>query len=91
MDPYIAEVVKLLDKNKALAAFLWPFVATVLGTVAHWLIWGDTFDWTEIRIALGGLVLSTASAIGTYLARSGKAVVNAVPPAVQEPSKIFEP
>ena len=78
MDPYIAKVIKLLDKNKAVVAFLAPFVVTLLTAVANWIVTGE-FSTNELRIALGGTLLSVVSGIGASVTPATKAVVDAVP------------
>jgi hypothetical protein len=73
-----AQVVRLLDSNKAIAAFFAPFVLSVLGIVANWIESG-VFDATELRLAASALVVSAGAALATYLAKVGEAqVVNPV-------------
>lgn len=74
------KIVRLLDANKAKAAFLAPLLTAVAAAVASWIFTGD-FNATEIRTAAGGAVLSFTSALATYLTPAGEATVDARIPA----------
>lgn len=71
-------VVRLLDANKARAAFLTPLVLAVGSAIASWIATGQ-FDATEIRTAAGGAVLAAAAGVGAWLSRPGEAEVEAPP------------
>lgn len=78
MDPYIAHVVKLLDQNKALAAFLAPLIVGLVTMAANWIITGE-FSTNELRIAVGTAILSAVSGISTFTTPTKTAVVQAIP------------
>lgn len=65
MPTTIVDVVRLIDKNKAIVAFFTPFVLTILGVIANWLITGE-FNSQEIRIAAGGVITSLATLLTVY-------------------------
>jgi hypothetical protein len=74
MPTTIVDVVRLIDKNKAIVAFFTPFILTVLGTLANWLITGE-FNGQEIRIAAGGVITSIATLLAVYAAPAKQAEV----------------
>jgi hypothetical protein len=74
MPTTIVDVVRLIDKNKAIAAFFAPFVVALLGTIAHWIATGH-FNADEIRIAATGLVSALAAAVAAYFAKTKQAEV----------------
>jgi hypothetical protein len=81
MTTTVQTVVRLIDKNKAVAAFLAPLVTAVGAALASWIVTGD-FNETETRTAVAGVVLAAVSGISTYLTRAGTAEVGPVPPPV---------
>jgi hypothetical protein len=72
MTTTVQTVVRLIDKNKAVAAFLAPLVTAVGAALASWIVTGD-FNETETRTAVAGVVLAAVSGISTYLTRAGTA------------------
>jgi ethanolamine ammonia-lyase large subunit len=74
MPTTIVDVVRLIDKNKAIAAFFAPFVIALLGTIANWIATGH-FNADEIRIAATGLVSALAAAVAAYFAKTKQAEV----------------
>jgi hypothetical protein len=58
---------------KAVLAFLYPLIATVIATIADWGISGQ-FDVTAIRIAAAGLGASLVALLGAYVGRPGEVV-----------------
>jgi hypothetical protein len=81
MTTTVQTVVRLIDKNKAVAAFLAPLVTAVGAALASWIVTGD-FNEAETRTAVAGVVLAAVSGISTYLTRAGTAEVGPVPPTV---------
>lgn len=71
----IVEVRRLLDKNKAVAAGLTAFSLALAAALANLIETGDV-DWTEARIAGGGLVAALIVAGVTYLVSPGSAEVD---------------
>lgn len=69
-----ARVVRLLDANKARAAFLTPLVLAVGSAVGSWIVSG-TFDATEIRTAAGGAVLAASAGIAAWVRKTGSAEI----------------
>lgn len=69
-----AEVVELLDKNKAKFAFLAPLVTACGTAVVSWIVSGE-FNANEIRTAVGGAVLAVVSGAAAYLAPASSAKV----------------
>lgn len=57
--------------DKAVKALLWPLAASLLGTVASWVVTGD-FNESEVRTAIGGAILSAVSFGGAYFGSPGK-------------------
>lgn len=55
---------------KAVLAFLFPLIAAVGASAASWVISGD-LNVTELRVAAGGFLLSSLSALGAWLGRPG--------------------
>ncbi|MCA1571653.1 MAG: hypothetical protein LC798_15330 [Chloroflexi bacterium] len=55
---------------KAVLAFLYPFVATVAGTIGSWVVTGD-FNDAEVRTAVGGLIASAVAYLGAYVGAPG--------------------
>jgi hypothetical protein len=90
MDPYIAHVLKLLDQNKALAAFLAPLVVGLATMVANWIVTGE-FSTNELRIAVGTALLSAVSGLGTYVTPTKTAVVQAIPGASRPREPVVPP
>lgn len=82
---YVAKVIKTIDANKAKFAFLAPFVLTVGGTIASYVVTGD-FNEAEIRTAVSGLILSAAGAAGAYFKASDE--VEVVKPVVPVPAGV---
>ena len=76
MSTTIVDVVRLVDKNKAIVAFFAPAIATILGTLANWVITGE-FNGQEIRIVVGGLITAIATAFLTYATPAKQAEVKA--------------
>jgi hypothetical protein len=70
----VVDVVRLLETNKAKLAFLVPFLTTLAGVVANWIVSGEWSD-TELEAALSGLVLSLMAAFGAWIAKPGPAEV----------------
>lgn len=86
MNTAVVNVVRLVDKNKAIIAFVTPFVLTILGVIANWAITGE-FNGQEIRIAVGGLITSAGTALSVYAKSSSRAVVELGPPIPEAPVK----
>lgn len=55
---------------KAVLAFVFPAVAALLTSAASWAESGE-FSTTEIRAAVGGIVLSGIALLGAYVGRPG--------------------
>jgi hypothetical protein len=55
---------------KAILAFAFPALATVVGAVCDWIISGQ-LDHTAIRVAISGLLASALAALGAYVGRPG--------------------
>ncbi len=72
----VVQVVRLLDANKAKAAFLAPVGVAVLITAGNWITTG-TFDATEIRTAGSGVLYGAAAALAAWRARAGRAKIAA--------------
>lgn len=64
---------------KTVLAFLFPLIAALGTAAASWVVTGD-FNDTEIRAALGGVILSGVAALGAYRGDPGN-----MAPAVLEP------
>jgi hypothetical protein len=77
--PLVARVVRLLDANKAKAAFLAPVAAAILTAIGNWIVTG-AFDATEIRLAGGGVLAGLAAAAGTWAAPAGRAQIATTKP-----------
>lgn len=58
---------------KAVAAFLWPFVAALGAALVSWIVSGE-FNENEVRTAVGGAVAGAISAAGAFVARPGQVV-----------------
>lgn len=71
---FVAKVVKIIDKNKAKAAFAAPFVLALGGSLASYVVTGD-FNEAEVRTAVGGFVTACTAALAAYLAPSKEAEV----------------
>jgi hypothetical protein len=71
----VVRVIRLLDANKAKAAFLAPVLVAAATAAGNWIITG-AFDATEIRTAAGG-----TAAIAAYRTRAGRAEITAHTPA----------
>lgn len=56
----VARIIRLLDKNKAKAAFLAPIALAVLAAIVNWAITG-VFDAAEIKLAIEGVVAGIVS------------------------------
>jgi ABC-type phosphate transport system substrate-binding protein len=78
MNTTVVDIVRIIDKNKAIAAFFAPFILTLLGTLGNWIATGQ-FNADEIRIAGAGLISSAAAALAAYFAKAKTAEVK-VPP-----------
>jgi multidrug resistance efflux pump len=76
--PLVARVVRLLDANKAKAAFLAPVAVAALAAIGNWIATG-TLDATEIRTAAAGVVAGLAASIGAYAAPAGRAEITTEP------------
>jgi hypothetical protein len=74
MSKEISKVVELLDNYKARAAFLAPFVAGVGSVVTNWIVTGEWND-TEFKILVGGVATGIFTAVATWFAPAGNAVV----------------
>lgn len=78
MSPYgkgiVADVIRLVDHNKAKAAFLAPLLTACGAAVASWIVTGQ-FDASEIRTAASGAVLAAVSGVATWLTSSKRAEV----------------
>ena len=74
----IGDIVKILDNNKAYAAFLAPVIVALGAAVASWIATGD-FNDAEIRTALSGAVLAVVSSIATWLQPATAAEVKVNP------------
>lgn len=74
MHTKVVDVVRLVDANKAKAAFLAPLVVAVGAAAGSWLVTGN-FDATVIRTAAEGAVLAATGGVAAYLKGAGKAVV----------------
>jgi hypothetical protein len=59
---------------KAVLAFLYPLLGAIVVAVATWITDGGTLDWSQIRIAAGGLLLSGLALIGAYIGQPGNVV-----------------
>lgn len=70
----VADVVKLLDNNKAYAAFLAPLLLAVGAAIASWISTGD-FNDAEIRTAAAGAVTALVASVAAWLTSAGSAVV----------------
>lgn len=70
----VADVVRLVDANKAKAAFLAPLVVALGAAAANWVVSGE-FGTNEIREAAGGAVLAFVSGVVTWLTPAKKAEV----------------
>ncbi len=77
------DVVRLVSKNKAKAAFLAPVVVALGAALASWAVTGE-FNATEIRTAVSGAILAGVGSIATWLTPAGLAEVG--PPKFQEPT-----
>lgn len=69
-----ARIIRLLDANKAKAAFLAPLLTAAGAAAASWVVTGD-FNANEIRAAAGGAVLAAVSGVATWLAKPGRAQI----------------
>lgn len=63
---------------KAILAFLYPFIATVMSTLGSFIITGD-FNDAELRVGLAGLGASGVAALGAYVGRPGRVAVDSSP------------
>lgn len=83
----VVRVIRLLDTNKAKAAFLAPVIAATATAVGNWIITGF-FDATEIRIAAGGVLFGAAAALGAYRAHAGRAEITELADPASTPTTI---
>lgn len=67
---------------KAVLAFLYPFIATLIGVAATWIVTGE-FNVEEIRTGVAGLLASGLAFFGAWLGKPGVVDAN---PAVASPS-----
>jgi hypothetical protein len=70
----IVQVEKLLNANKAKAAFLAPFLLALAGVVERYVETG-VWDSVQTRIIVGGAMTAIAASVATYLTGAGKATV----------------
>jgi hypothetical protein len=70
----VVEVIRLLDANKAKAAFLAPFITGILAIAAHAVVSGE-WNLTETKALIGALIMSVASSYGTWATPAKKAEV----------------
>jgi hypothetical protein len=56
--------------GKAVLAFAFPAVAALGTAAASWVVSGN-FNTTEIRAAVGGVVLAGVGALGAWLGKTG--------------------
>ena len=91
MDDVVVRIKKLIDKNKAIAAFLAPLVTGLLVILGHWIVTGE-FNAEEIRLLVGDFVLAAAAGIGAFLAPAKEALVEhkELAAAIPAPSPIEE-
>lgn len=75
-------VVRLVDANKARAAFLAPLILALGSAVGSWIVTGE-FNATEIRTAAGGGALALSAGVAAWLAKAREAEIKA--PVVAEP------
>jgi hypothetical protein len=67
------KIIKLLDANKAKAAFLAPLLVAVLTAFGNFVVTGD-FDVEEIKLAGSGIVLGLAATVGVYFTKTKTAI-----------------
>jgi hypothetical protein len=68
------KVIKLLDANKAKAAFLAPLLTACGSALASWAVTGN-FNASEIRTAASGAILAAVAGLVTYVTKSDQALV----------------
>jgi hypothetical protein len=66
----MAELKTLGISPKAILAFLFPLVASVVAALVNWTVTGH-FDTDSVRLTLGGLGTSALAALGAYLGKPG--------------------
>jgi hypothetical protein len=70
----VARIIRLVDTNKAKAAFLAPFAVTLVGVIVNWAATGE-FDTGELKLAAEGIVASIVSGGAVYKTPAKQAVV----------------
>jgi hypothetical protein len=71
----LTTVKRLIDNNKAIAAFLAPTVSALGGIVVNFILTGN-WDWEETRVVLAGAAAGAVAATATWMAKPGRAVIN---------------
>lgn len=74
MQTATADIVKLLDKHKAVAAFFAPLILGIIGIAAHWVVSGE-WNVTETKAIIGATLMSIGSAFATWATPTTKAEV----------------
>jgi len=67
----VSELRTLGLSPKAVLAFFYPLIASIGIAVGAWVHDGGTLDWSQVRIAAAGLVLSAVAALGAYVGKPG--------------------
>lgn len=70
----VVRIIKLVDANKAKAAFLAPVITALGAAVGSYIVTGD-FNDSEIRTAAGGAVLAATSGVAAWLTKTKRAIV----------------
>lgn len=63
---------------KAILAFVFPLVSAVAASLIVWITDGS-WDWTNTRLALAGLVAGGIASLGAYLGKPGQVVGTLAP------------
>lgn len=63
---------------KALLAFLYPFIATLVAVATTWVVQG-TFDGAALRTGVAGLLASGLALLGAYVGKPADAAVTIGP------------
>jgi len=54
---------------KAVLAFFYPLIGSVVLAGAVWISDGGPLDWAKIRVAVGGTLLSGLALLGAYIGK----------------------
>ena len=89
MNTAVVKVRALVSKNKAIAAALTSFAGVELGALVTWIQSG-TFDATETRTAVGGLILALGTYAVTWFTSSGDAIVELPQADKSDPGQVVD-